>query len=78
MSNQFYNLLSFNFLFNPIFLFIAIIVFVILSIVFWTKRKRLSEKYKVLLILILSVLIIYFMFLVWAIVGFGSNHGPKP
>jgi predicted PurR-regulated permease PerM len=78
MSNQLSNLISFDQLFNPIFLSIAVIAFVVLSIVFWIKRKRLSKTYKTLLILILTVLMIYFIFLVWAIVGFGSNHGPKP
>jgi heme A synthase len=68
----------FNMMFNPIFLSITVIVFVVLLLVFWVNRKRLSKNYKVLFTLLLAILMVYFIFIAWAIVGFGSNHGPKP
>lgn len=71
----------FNLLFNPVFLSIAIVVFMVLLVVFWINRQRLSRKYKAIFILILAMLMIYFIFIMWAIVGFGNGHpsgGPTP
>lgn len=71
----------FNLLFNPIFLSIAVLVFVVLVAVIWINHQRLSKKHKVIFFLILAVLMIYFIFIAWAIVGFGSSHPsgePKP
>ena len=78
MSNQLFNPLSIDMLFNPVFLSIAVIAFVALLIVSWVYHKRLSKKNKVIFGLILAVLIVYFIFIAWMIVGFGSNHGSKP
>ena len=75
MDNQFFSL---DILFNPLFLAISIIAFVVVLVIFLINKKRLTKNYKVLFSFILGLLMLYFIFIVWAIVGFGSNYGPKP
>lgn len=77
MTNQLFNPISIDLLLNPVFLLSTVIVFIIILIVFCIYRKRFSKKYKVLFSIILAILIVYFIFILWAIIGFGSSHGPR-
>lgn len=64
----------FNLLFNPVFFSVIVVVLMVLLAVFWINRQRLSKKHRVIFAVILAVLMIYFIFIGWAIVGFGNSH----
>lgn len=64
----------FNLLFNPVFFWGLVVAFMVLLAVFWINRQRLSRKERVIFALILTVLMVYLIFMGWLIVGFGSSH----
>ena len=67
-----------NFLLNYITLAVAGIVFIMLLVVLFAKRKSLSKNTKLLLAVLLIILAAYFVFIVWITVAAGGNQPANP
>ena len=60
-------------LLNPIFVVIMGIAFIALGVILFIKQKSMSKQSKWLLGICLVICLIYFIFLAWCVIGFGSN-----
>ena len=67
-----------NFLLNYITLAVAGIVFVIILVVLFTKRKSLSSNAKLIFTLLLIILAVYFAFIIWITIAAGGNQPANP
>lgn len=62
-----------NFLLNYITLAVAGIAFVIILAVLFAKRKSFSKNAKLIFIVLLIILVVYFAFIVWITIAAGGN-----
>ncbi len=65
-----------DFLLNYVTLAIAIIAFAAGILILILGRRKLSRPVKLLLIILLVVLALYLAFILWLVIGMGSNHAP--
>lgn len=63
-------------LLNPIIIAFSITIIIACFIGLLLGKKRLNRSFKVVLIFVIVICIIYLLFILWAIIGFGSNSGP--
>jgi len=63
-----------DFLVTPAAVIVFIAVFVFSAVVLVVKRKNLSITQKVILGIVCVVCLMYFAFILWLIIGFGSSH----
>ena len=67
-----------NFLLNYITLAVAGIVFFIILAVLFAKRKSLSRNAKLIFIVLLILLAVYFAFIIWITIAAGGNQPANP
>ena len=67
-----------NFLLNYITLAVAGIVFVTILAVLFAKRKALSKNTKLIFIVLLIILAVYFAFIIWITIAAGGNQPTNP
>ena len=67
-----------NFLLNYITLAVAGIVFVIILAILFAKRKALSKNTKLIFIVLLIILAVYFAFIIWITIAAGGNQPANP
>lgn len=64
-------------LLSPMFQVFAGLVFLAAGVVLFVKRKKLSGRQRLLLILCIVLCLLYFAFLFQLSIAFGSNTGPS-
>lgn len=64
-------------LLTPFSFFVSCLIFLFICFIFFTKREKISGNQKMLLIICALICLLYFAFLLWLIIGFGSNAHPK-
>ena len=63
-----------DFLLNPVAVVVFIVVFAFSAVILVVKHKNLSVTQKVVFGILCIVCLVYFVFIFWIIIGFGSSH----
>ena len=63
-----------SFLLTPVAVIVFIVIFAFSAIILVAKRKNLSTTQKAILGIVCVVSLVYFLFILWVIIGFGSSH----
>lgn len=61
---------------DKIFMAAALAVFLVVFLVFFIFRKRLSSGQRAVLVVLALVCLAYFLFILWLMMGFGSSGSP--
>lgn len=66
-----------NLLLEPYFVVFVSVALITVCIVFFSQKKRLTKTQCGILIFLIAIIAVYFLFLLWCIVGFGHNMPPS-
>lgn len=61
-------------LLQPFVVVFSIILFLVLLVILLKYGDRLSKEQKMLIVVAIAICILYFLFLLWLIIGFGNSH----
>lgn len=61
---------------DKIFMAAALAVFLVVFLVFFIFRKRLSSGQRAVLVVLALVCLAYFLFILWLMMGFGGSGSP--
>ena len=67
-----------GFLLSPVVIIVFIVVFALSAVVLVVKYKNLSITQRVIFGIICTVCLVYFVFILWVIIGFGSSPPADP